>query len=116
MGFILINNYSLSSLGAFKNEILEESKKSKNNDLEDLVYRFQLTYDEIVGILELKYLAGSSTGFTFVPSVYEVTDNNMMSKSLLPKEAKVNITIDDVRLKSNLTTNKTISLTNLFSM
>ena len=31
----------------------------------------------------------------------------MMLKSLLPKEAKLNITIDDVRLKSNLTTDKT---------
>ena len=32
----------------------------------------------------------------------------MMLKSLLPKEAKVIITIDDVRLKSNLTRDKTI--------
>ena len=34
-----------------------------------------------------------------------------MLKSLLPKEVKVKITIDDVRLKSNLTTNKTIRFT-----
>ena len=30
-----------------------------------------------------------------------------MRKSLLPDEPKVNITIDDIRLRSNLTTNKT---------
>ena len=31
-----------------------------------------------------------------------------MLKSLLPKKVKVNFTIDDIRLRSNLTTNKTI--------
>ena len=34
-----------------------------------------------------------------------------MFKSLLPKEVEVNITIDDVRLKSNLSSNKTIRFT-----
>ena len=34
-----------------------------------------------------------------------------MLKSLLPDEVKVNITIDDIRIKSNLTTAKTIRLT-----
>ena len=36
--------YSVSSLGTFKNEICEVLKKSKYNDLEDMVYSFQLTY------------------------------------------------------------------------
>ena len=49
-GLILINDYSLSSLGMFKDEILEELKNAKFNDLEDMVYRFQLTYDEIIDI------------------------------------------------------------------
>ena len=35
----------------------------------------------------------------------------MMVKSLLPKEVKVNITIDDINLKSNLTNNKLIRFT-----
>ena len=34
-GFVLINDYSLSSLGMFKDEILEELKNVKYNDLED---------------------------------------------------------------------------------
>ena len=34
-----------------------------------------------------------------------------MSKSLLPDDVKVAITIDDIRLKSNLITNKTIKVT-----
>ena len=38
---ILRNDYSLCSLGTFKNEILEKlKKKEKYNDLEDLVYGF----------------------------------------------------------------------------
>ena len=49
-GLILLNDYFLSSLGMFKDEILEEIKNVKYNDLEDLVYRFKLTYDEIMGI------------------------------------------------------------------
>ena len=34
-----------------------------------------------------------------------------MLKSLLPKEVKIIITIDDIRLKSNIATNKTIKFT-----
>ena len=55
-GLILLNDYSLSSLGTFKEEILEELKKAKYDDVEDLVYRFQLTHDEIIDILDLKYI------------------------------------------------------------
>ena len=51
---IFIKDYSLSTLDTFKNEILEELKNIKYNDPEDLLYRFQLTYDEIIDILDLK--------------------------------------------------------------
>ena len=61
-GIILIDDYSLSSLGVFKIEILEELKKVEYDDLEDLVYRFQLTYDEIMNILDLKYISTKRTG------------------------------------------------------
>ena len=53
-GLILINDYSLSSLGMFKDEILEDLKNAQFNVLEDMVYRFQLTYDEFMDILDLK--------------------------------------------------------------
>ena len=46
-GIILIDDYFLSSLGTFKEERLDEIKEAKYNDLEDMVYRFQLTYDEM---------------------------------------------------------------------
>ena len=53
---LLINDLSLSSLGMFKNEILEELETAKYNDLEDMVYRYQLTYDEFLNILDLKFI------------------------------------------------------------
>ena len=49
-----MKDYSLSSLGTFKEKILEELKNAKNDDVEDMVYRFQLTYDEIIDILDLR--------------------------------------------------------------
>ena len=97
----------MSSLGTFKNEIVEEFKNAEHNDLEDLVYRFQLTYDEIIDILHLKYFTGSTKGYILPPGAYEIIDVNFMVKSFFPKEVKKKITIDSVGLKSNLTTNKT---------
>ena len=64
-----------------------------------------------MNILDVKYIPRSTKGYTLVPGIYEVTDIDMMLKSLLPKEVKVNITIDDIRLKSNLTRNKTSRFT-----
>ena len=48
--------YKLSDFDTQKHEIIEELKNAKYNDLEDLVYRMQLTYDEIIDILDLKYI------------------------------------------------------------
>ena len=59
-------------------------------------YRFQLTYDEIVDILNLKYFPTTTIGYTLPPSLYEIIDINIMLKSFLPKEVKIKITIDDV--------------------
>ena len=49
------NENKLSDFHTQKNEIVEELKNLKYNDLEDLVYRFQLTYDEIIDIFDIKY-------------------------------------------------------------
>ena len=69
-----------------------------------MVYRLQLTYDEIIDILDVKYIAGSTIGYTLLPGVYEISDINLMLKSLFPGEVKINYTIDDIGLRSNLTT------------
>ena len=86
-------------------------KNEKYNDLEDLVYRMQLTYDEIIDVSDLKYIPTKRTGYSLNPSIYEVTDLNNTLKYILPDNVKVNVTIDDVRLKSNLKTNQTLFFT-----
>ena len=81
------------------------------NDLEDLVYRMRLSYDEIMDILDLKYIPTKRTGCSLNPGIYEVIDLNNTLKNILPNTVKVNITIDDIRLKSNLKTNQTLIFT-----
>ena len=110
-GLILLNDYSLSSLGMFKDEIHEDLKNAKFNDLEDMVYRFQLTYDEITDILDLKYIPTKRTGYSLNPGIYEVIDLNNTLGHILPDNVKVNVTKDDIRLKSNLKTNQTLIFT-----
>ena len=72
----------------------------------------QLTYDEIIDILDLKYNSAKRTGYSLNPGNYEVIDLNNTLKYILPDNVKVGATIDDVRLKSNLKTNQTLVFTN----
>ena len=111
-GLILINDYSLSSLDMFKNEILEELKKVKHNDLEDLVYRFRLTYDEIIDILDLKYIPTKRMGYSIEPNIYNVVDLNEILKNILPNNVKIDITIDERKYKTDLKINQTLIFTN----
>ena len=71
----------------------------------------RLSYDEIMDILDLKYIPTKRTGYSLIPSIYEVIDINNTLKYILPKNVKVNITIDDIRLKSNLKINQTLIFT-----
>ena len=103
--------YKLSDFDNQKYEIIEELKNVKYNDLEDLVYRMRLSYDEIMDILDLKYIPTKRTGYSLNPGIYEVVDLNNTLKHTLPDNVKVNITIDDIRLKSNLKINQTLIFT-----
>ena len=105
------NEYKLSDFDTQKNEILEEMKNAKYNDLEDLVYRMRINYDEIIDILDLKYIPTKRTGYSLNPGIYEVVDLNNTLKYILPGNVKVNVTIDDIRLKSNLKINQTLIFT-----
>ena len=96
------NEYKLSDCDTQKNEIVEELGNVKYNDLKNLVYRIQLTYDEITDVLDLKYIPTKRIGYSLNPGTYEVVDLNNTLKYLLPDNVKVSITIDDVRLESNL--------------
>ena len=75
------------------------------------MYIFQLTYDEILAKLDRKYVPTTIIGYTLPPGMYKIIDINFMLKSLLPREVKVKITVDDIRLKPNLTTNRTFKFT-----
>ena len=105
------NEYKLSDFDNQKYEIIEELKNVKYNDLEDLVYRMRLSYDEIMDILDLNYIPTKRTGYSLNPGIYEVIDLNNTLKFILPDVVKVNITIDDIRLKSNLKINQTLIFT-----
>ena len=94
-----------------KNEIVEELKNVKYNDIEDMVYRMQLTNDEIIDILDLKYIPSKRSGHQLNPSVYEVINLNKTLRSLLPDTVEVNITIDVIRIKSDLNINQTLRIT-----
>ena len=63
------NDYKLSDFHTRKNEILEELRIVKYNDLKDLVLRMQLIYDEIMDILDLKYFSTKRTGYSLNPGI-----------------------------------------------
>ena len=86
-------------------------EKSTYNDLEDMVYRFPLTYNRIIDILNLKYIPSTNIRYTPPPGINESIDIILVLKSLFPEEVKVNVTVDDIRLKPSLVTNKTIKFT-----
>ena len=103
--------FKLSDFDDQKNEIIEELKNVKYNDLEDLVYRMRLSYDETMDILDLNYIPTKRTGYSLDPGIYEVIDLNNTLKHILPDNVKVHITIEDIRLKSNLKINQTLIFT-----
>ena len=71
----------------------------------------QLNYDEVIDTLALKYIPTKRTAFSPNPGICEVVDLNNTLKYILPDNVKVSVTIDDVRLKSNLKTNQTLIFT-----
>ena len=71
----------------------------------------RLSYDEIMDILDLTYIPTKRTGYSLNPGIYEVIDLNNTLKYILPDVFKVNITIDDIKLKSNLKNNQTLIFT-----
>ena len=70
------------------------TKEKKYNVLEDLVSRFQLTYDEIIGVLDLKYIPTKRTGYSLNPGIYEKIDMNTTLKHILPDNLKIAVTIE----------------------
>ena len=95
----------------FKYEFIEKVKKKNYDDLEDMVYRLELTKNEIIDIPGMKYTSTSTKGYTLPSGIYEIRDIEFMLQSLLPNDVEVKISFDDIRLESNLSTNQTIKFT-----
>ena len=104
--------YKLSDFDTQKHEILEKLKNAKYNDLEDLVYRMQLTYDEIINILDLKYIPTKRIGYSVEPNIYNIVDLNKTLKNILPNNVKISITVDELKYKTDLKINQTLIFTN----
>ena len=105
------NLYKLSDFDSQKDEMIEGLRNLKYSDLRDLVYRLQLTFNEIIDLLDLEYIPTKRTGYSLNPGIYEIDDLNITLKHILPNIVKVTDTNDDIRLKSNLKINQTLTFT-----
>ena len=71
----------------------------------------QLIYDELIDVLDLKCISTKRIGDSLNPGIYEVVDLNNTLKYILPDNVEVIVTIDDIRLKSNLKIIQTLIFT-----
>ena len=70
-----------------------------------------LTYDEIKDVLDIKFFPSGRTRDTLAAGIYEISDINKTLEHSLPNSVKVNITIDDISLKSNFKITQTLIFT-----
>ena len=105
------NEYKLSDFDTQKHKIIEDLKNAKYNDLEDLVYRMQLTYNEIINILDLQYTPTKRIGYSIEPNINNAPDLNKTLKNILPDNVKINVTIDERKYKTDLKINQTLIFT-----
>ena len=81
-----MNDFSLSSFGTFSKERHEENKNAIYNDLENMSYTRQLTYNELIDKLHKKYFAGSTNRYTLSSDFWNISDINLILKSVLPNK------------------------------
>ena len=72
----------------------------------------QLTYDEIIDVLNLKYISTKRIGYSLKPNIYNVVDLHNTLKNILPDKVKINVTIDERKYKTDLKINQTLMFTN----
>ena len=76
-----------------------------------MVYRYRLTYDEFMGVLDLKENPTTRIGNSLNPEIHDLTDINKTLNYILHDNVKVSNKIDDIRLKSKLKINQTLIFT-----
>ena len=98
----------LSDLDTRKSEMNKEIKSVNYNDLEDLVYRTELTYDEIIEILDINFYPSQREVYTLPPGIHEISNFIKTLHHFLPDIVKKSITINENRLRSDLNNNQTL--------
>ena len=71
----------------------------------------RLSYDEIMNILDLKYIPTKRIGYSIEPNIYNVVDLNKTLKNILPNNVEINVTIDERKYKTDLKINQTLLFT-----
>ena len=61
--------YYSVDLGHRKNLILRETKEKNYKDVEDMAYRMEFTYDDIIDTLDIKY---NATKNRFYPTIWNI--------------------------------------------
>ena len=69
------------------------------------------TYDESLFIIDINCFPSKRTSYTLPLGIFEISDINKRLEHLLPDILKVSVTIDDIRLVSNLKSNNTLIFT-----
>ena len=55
----------------------------------------QLTYDEIIDILDLECIPTNRTGYSLKPNIYQISDINNTVKNILPDNVVISVSIDE---------------------
>ena len=76
-----------------------------------MVFGLQLTYHEIINILDFKFIPTKRRGSSLNPNIYNVIDLNNSLKNIPPDNVKINVTIDERKYKTELKIIQTLIFT-----
>ena len=80
--------------------MIGELENPENNEVKDLVFRLERTYNYIVEILDAKNFVAMTTGSTLATAIFYICDLKLTLKSLLPNKVKINFARYFNRLRS----------------
>ena len=73
----------------------------------------RLSYDEIIDILNFKYVSTKRIGYSLKPNIYQISDINDTLKNILPDNVKICVSIDEKKIESKLKINQTLIFTEI---
>ena len=72
----------------------------------------QLTNNEIINILDLEYIPTKRIGYSLKPNIYQICEINNVLKNILADNAKISVSIDEKKYKTDLQINQALIFTN----